>query len=150
MAISFKHLSYSLWSCSSSNPISLYNLIERIASACFSVNKRVLAASMDFFVLKVILSTTPLIKHCLASSSFFEPRSISIIKSIQSTALIRPSLISLLISSFSRRVVYFLLLISIWKSVKCLNISNNESVSGLPFTVASIFTPNVSSNLVFL
>ena len=67
-----------------------------------------------------------------------------------SHALIRPSLISLLSSSFFRSVWYFLVLSSYWKSIWCLIIFLNPKVSGLPSTIASMLTPNVSSSLVFL
>ena len=91
-----------------SSPMRRYRRISRMADACFSVKQSLDASFFDFCVLKVIFSVSPLIRQDLASFKLLLPRRISIIKSIISQALIRPSLISFCSNSFLRRVSYFL------------------------------------------
>jgi len=72
------------------------------------------------------------------------------IKSMTLQALIRPSWISLFALSLASRFSYFRVVVSYWKSTLAFMISLSPIVSGLPFEIASIFTPKVSSSLVFL
>ena len=137
--------SCSLIRASISSPISLYRRISNIAPACLSVKSRPAACFFDCSDLNLIPSTLPLTRQSFAILRLALPRNISIIRSIISQALIRPSLISLLAFSFSRSVVYFLVASSYWKLMWCFIISLIPKVSGLPSTIASIFTPNVSS-----
>ena len=111
-AIFERHSSYSFWSASISRPISLYRRISRIAEACFSVKSSLAAFFFEASVLNLIPSILPLIRQSFAILRLELPRRISIIRSIISQALIRPSLISLLASSLLRSVVYFLVFIS--------------------------------------
>ena len=104
----------------------------------------------DFSVLKLIPSVFPVIRQSFAILRFLLPLSISIIRSIILQARMSPSLISLLSSSLFRSVVYFLVASSNWKSIWCVIICLSPSVSGLPSTIASMLTPNVSSSFVFL
>ena len=101
-------------------------------------------------VLKRIPSVTPSTRHFLTCSRFLLPRRISMIRSITSHALIRPSWISLFSCSLSRRVLYFLVVTSNRNSTWCSMICLRLNVSGLPSATASMFTPNVSSRRVFL
>ena len=104
--------SYSFCNARISRPISLYKRKSSIACACFSEKFRLLAYSSDSLLLNFILSVIPFIRQFLASLRLLLPRSISIIRSIISHALIRPSLISFCSISLLRSVVYFLVFIS--------------------------------------
>ena len=65
-------------------------------------------------------------------------------------ALIRPSLISFCSNALLRSVVYLRCASSYWKSTLYFIILLSPITSGLPSAIANIFTPKVSSNLVFL
>ena len=118
--------------------------------ACLSVKESFDALFCEADDLNLISSVLPFTRHSFAILRFLLPLNISIIRSIISHALISPSLISLLSSSFLRSVLYFLVLSSYWKLIWCSIIFLIPRVSGFPSTIASIFTPNVSSSLVFL
>ena len=135
---------------SSSRPISLYRRISRMALAWFSENLSCWAMIPDSLDLKRIPSVFPSTRQAFAIARSLEPRRISMIKSMTLQAFIRPSCISLLLFSLARRFSYFLVVVSYWKSTLAFMISFSPRVSGLPSTMASIFTPNVSSSLVFL
>ena len=92
----------------------------------------------------------PSTRHFFTCSRFLLPRRISMIRSITSQALIRPSCTSCFSSSLSRSVWYFLVVISKTKSTWYSMICFRLSVSGRPSATASILTPKVSSRRVFL
>ena len=137
-------------SACNSSPINLDKRSSKIAVACASVNKSFAACLRDFSVRKLIPSVIPSDRHAFAIFKVLLPRIISIIKSITSTARIRPSWISFLSSSFSRSTLYLCSVFWYWNSMKLRRIPFKFKVSGLPSAIASILTPNVSSNFVFL
>ena len=142
--------SCSFMSASISNPISLYRRISRIACACRSVKCSCCAIISDAGFLNVILSVTPSVRHALASLILRLPRRISIMRSMTLQALIKPSWISFLSSSFARSVLYLRVAISYWNCTWWRMIGTIPIVSGLPSATASILTPKVSSSFVFL
>ena len=105
-AISLSVLLCSATSASISRPISLYSLISRMADACLSLKVRLDAIFSDILDLNVIPSVVPDIRQALAVLTSLLPRSISMMTSIISTALIRPSCISFLSSSLDKSVLY--------------------------------------------
>ena len=149
-AICFNVSSWSFINASISKPISFCKRISRIAVVWRSVKRSSDAIFSDCADLKVILSVTPSVRHALASFTFLLPRRISIIRSMTSHALINPSCISFLSNSFFSNVWYFLVASSYWNFTWWRMIGTSPSVSGRPSATASIFTPNVSSNFVFL
>ena len=142
--------SWSLISASISSPINLYRRISIMALAWASVNLSWEAITSDSRVLNLIPAVLPSTRQAFACCLSLEPLRISIIRSITLQALIRPSWISFLSCSFLRRLVYFLVASSNWKSVQAFRIFFMPMVSGLPSAMASILTPKVSSSLVFL
>ena len=73
---------------------------------------RLTASVSDILDLNFIPSVLPWVRHSFAFLISLDPRSISIITSITSTALISPSWISFLSSSLVSNVLYFLVSIS--------------------------------------
>ena len=142
--------SCSLISASSSRPINLYRRISKMALACFSVNISWAAMILDSLDLNLMPSTLPSTRQAFAMARSLDPRKISMTRSITLQALIRPSWISLRSCSLANRLVYFLVATSNWKSTLALMICFKPIVSGLPFAIASILTPKVSSRRVFL
>ena len=140
----------SFCNASISKPISLYRRISKMAVACRSVKQRCLASSSEPRKRNFIFSVLPCIRHSLASRIFFAPRKISIIKSMTSQALIRPSCTSFFSSSLASNVLYLRVASSYWKSTWWRIMGTSPIVSGLPSATASILTPNVSSRRVFL
>ena len=130
--------------------MSLASLNSRIAVACRSVKFSFDASSFDFFDLKVMSSVAPVIRQFFAVSRRLDPLMISMIRSMISTARIRPSWTSRFSVSFARRFVYFRVLISFWNFREASRICFNPRTSGLPSAMQSMLTPKVSSNFVFL
>ena len=99
--------------------------------------------------MKRMPSVTPFTRQSLAWGRVLLPRRISIIRSMQSQALMRPSCISFFSRSLARRVLYFRVQISYWNSTEWRMTGTRPRVSGFPSATASILTPKVSSSRVF-
>ena len=149
-AIFFKVSSWSFKSASSSSPINFCRRISRIAVVCLSVKRSFAASRFDCSDLKLMLSVIPSVKQALASFTFLLPRRISMIRSMTSVALIRPSWISFLSRSFARSVWYLRVASSYWKFTWWRMIGTIPIVSGFPSATANMLTPKVSSSFVFL
>ena len=146
----FNVSSCSAISASISSPISLYRRISRIAVAWRSEKWSMEAVFSESLDLNLIPSVSPVIRHFFACLIFLLPRRISMIKSMTSQALIRPSWISHLSCSFFSRVVYLRVASSYWNCTLWRITDTSPIVSGFPLATASIFTPKVSSSRVFL
>lgn len=121
-----------------------------IASACFSVKHRNFASASEPLNLNLIFDVSPCMRHAFASATFVLPRSISMIRSMQSTAVRSPILISLISSCCARSFLYFVSYRPYLKSVYTFSIFLSPMTSGLPLLMQLIFTPNVSSRAAFL
>ena len=142
--------SCSFLNASISSPINFCSCIFKIASACASVNRNLLNCDLVLCFLKVIFAVFPFTRQSFASATVLDPRITSIIKSMQSHALIKPSSNSCFSFNLISNAEYFLVISSFWYSYQVFRIIGSVNRYGRPLWIANIFTPNVSSNFVFL
>ncbi len=121
-----------------------------MASAWGSVNWSCAAIAIEAFVLNRMPSVFPRTRQSFACWRLFDPRRISITRSITLTALMRPSWISRFFFSSARRFSYLRLVTSKEKSTLARRTALRLMVSGRPLWIASMLTPKVSSSFVFL
>ena len=99
----FFRFSASEVSFKTSSPMSLLRGIARMASACASVKSNPLASFLEASDLNLISAILPFTRQSFACFIDSEPLSTSIIRSITSTALMRPSTTSALALAFSSK-----------------------------------------------